>query len=65
MKYLFAEAPDGDALPILVELQAAQENIDLTKATDLELVWVDGHHGAQPLIWPMVMHEHGQDCARA
>lgn len=30
-----------------------------------ETVWLRTPSGAQAVIWPMRLHRHGQDCARA
>lgn len=56
---------EGDPEPILKDLTGTGDKLDLSRSDAIELVWVQGRGGLQPLVWPMMMHVHGQECGRA
>lgn len=47
------------------DLEAVIDDLGLDHVDLAEIIWHKTSHGPQPILWPMVLHKHGQDCFRA
>ena len=71
---LWIDQPEGnhedrdrtDDVRIAIALDEARIEEHFKLYDFLEIVWLADTEGAvQPLIWPMLLHKHDQDCNRA
>lgn len=53
------------ALEVLNSLLDAGDGLDTNEDDYYTLIWWTGSAGRQPVVWPMKMHAHDQDCGRA
>lgn len=42
-----------------------ETDLDVTQYDGARMVWWRTERGLQPVIWPMVLHKHTQECRRA
>ena len=71
---LWVDQPEGhhegrdptDDIQIAIDLDAARIEEHFKLYDYLEIIWLADQAGAvQPVIWPMNLHVHDQDCGRA